>query len=357
MSNILDKVREKFPAYEQVSDDDLTFSLANKYPQYLEADKDFKSDFDRINKSRIAGNLDLFKREQGIGAQPAVSALEPALPRPEPKPDVGALRPYQPPPRNLQTVLSGVGQPIEEPPDFNRLPLTERAPQTPAEMLQVPTSMPFPRMKGTGVVAGAEHFVADVADFMTSPAGFATLLAPETLAGTARAAPIGRGIATAYAADMARQMPETFSGIVDALDKGDKAEATRLLLNAGASALLIGGATKSNLKAGERYATQKRIEQESRQQQRRGIETQRLPTEAGGGNRPQPVTPQEAPNASQVETPPATPYQPFFDEHPVGSKVDFTWPEGGSGIGTVIGHERSGSLRLSVAGEADPFFK
>src|SRR6267142_1217616 len=191
MSDILDKVREKYPAYEQVSDDDLTFSLANKYPQYLEADKDFKSDFDRINKSRIAGNLDFFKREQGIGAQPAVSALEPALPRPEPKPDVGALRPYQPPPRNLATVLSGVGQPIEEPPDFNRLPLSERAPQTPFESLQKPTKMPFPRVSTeevqnlpigqlpkwvAGPLAGIEHGTADLADFMTSGAGIGTVL-------------------------------------------------------------------------------------------------------------------------------------------------------------------------------------
>lgn len=45
MSEVLDKVREKFPAYADVPDDELALRIGSKYPSYLEGDEAFKSEF------------------------------------------------------------------------------------------------------------------------------------------------------------------------------------------------------------------------------------------------------------------------------------------------------------------------
>src|SRR5881394_2155499 len=117
MSEILDRVREQYPAYEGVSDDDLTLSLASKFPQYLDADKDFKSDFDRISQQRRGAAVDAAmgafnQMHPDISQGPRLEqsdSLAPVLapiPTPEPKLPIPELRQYEPPPRTEQAFLS-----------------------------------------------------------------------------------------------------------------------------------------------------------------------------------------------------------------------------------------------------------
>lgn len=48
MSDLLDSIREKYPQYKDVSDDDLTLAIGQKYPVYLSQDEDFKKQFDGV---------------------------------------------------------------------------------------------------------------------------------------------------------------------------------------------------------------------------------------------------------------------------------------------------------------------
>jgi hypothetical protein len=48
MSQVIDKIKEKYPAYAEVPDDQLTLKIAEKYPQYLDADPEFKADYGRL---------------------------------------------------------------------------------------------------------------------------------------------------------------------------------------------------------------------------------------------------------------------------------------------------------------------
>lgn len=46
MSAILEKVRDKYPQYESLSDDDLAIRVGTKYPTYLDQDSDFKKEYE-----------------------------------------------------------------------------------------------------------------------------------------------------------------------------------------------------------------------------------------------------------------------------------------------------------------------
>ena len=54
-SNTLNKLRAKYPKLENVSDEVLTVQIGNKYPQWLEADEQFKSDYDNLTSTTIGG--------------------------------------------------------------------------------------------------------------------------------------------------------------------------------------------------------------------------------------------------------------------------------------------------------------
>ncbi|MDE2020568.1 MAG: hypothetical protein KGJ13_09555, partial [Patescibacteria group bacterium] len=51
MNDVLERIREKYPQYESVSDDDLISKIGEKYPKYLSRPS-FKADFDRIKSSK-----------------------------------------------------------------------------------------------------------------------------------------------------------------------------------------------------------------------------------------------------------------------------------------------------------------
>lgn len=51
-SNTITAVRERFPMYRDVPDDELTVAIGQKYPVYLEQDATLKADFDRVVTAR-----------------------------------------------------------------------------------------------------------------------------------------------------------------------------------------------------------------------------------------------------------------------------------------------------------------
>ena len=50
MSDVLQRVRKKYPEYDKVSDEELTWRWGKKYPEYLERDNDFNEQFKTIDQ-------------------------------------------------------------------------------------------------------------------------------------------------------------------------------------------------------------------------------------------------------------------------------------------------------------------
>lgn len=83
MSDVLDALRERYPGYKDVPDDQLTVALGEKYPVYLKQSRELKADWDRIK----------FPEETGEGAIPGVGAMDTPDIRPPKAPGpVGELR-------------------------------------------------------------------------------------------------------------------------------------------------------------------------------------------------------------------------------------------------------------------------
>jgi hypothetical protein len=51
VSEVIDKLKEKYPVYKDKSDDELTVLVGKKYPQYLDRDPQFQSDFNRLTSA------------------------------------------------------------------------------------------------------------------------------------------------------------------------------------------------------------------------------------------------------------------------------------------------------------------
>jgi protein-L-isoaspartate O-methyltransferase len=224
--------------------------------------------------SRIDAGLSFFRQthpqlypEQGPGLE-QVDSLQPATPQPAgPPPLLPELRQTPERPNTLETAMSGIGQPLEEPPGITpRMENPENL--SPLEVLRKGTTMPFPRVTAeqvgsvpfgpyatlpkwvAGPVAGTEQAVADLADFMTSPAGVATVLTGGVAgaggaAEHAVASQIPKATAYLFAGTMAKEMPQQFDQVMGALNRGDSAEATRQLLGAMLSLSVVGHGAKT----------------------------------------------------------------------------------------------------------------
>jgi hypothetical protein len=274
-----------------------TFSFEEAQPEQRSKDLDASLSFFRQTHPKAL---------QGPGVEQVNSLAPQETPQPQEKLPVPELRQQQPiqtpqTPQEFQRQATlGVGGEIPLPREItHELPVGERAPRNPLEVLQIATKMPVPKMSvetGTKIahainklkagestpeqdvaagklIAGGAQALAGVVDFMTSPAGIATTLtggvagaAGEIGAAGLRAANfatqegfkdasaalnaiktgegINKGLARAFALDMARNAPEQFSKIGDAIQKGDTETATRELLNAGLAAAVITHAAK-----------------------------------------------------------------------------------------------------------------
>ena len=50
MSDTIQRVRKKFPQYDKISDEELTWRWGKKYPQYLEVDEEFSEQFTNLDR-------------------------------------------------------------------------------------------------------------------------------------------------------------------------------------------------------------------------------------------------------------------------------------------------------------------
>lgn len=73
MNSVIERVREKYPEYANVPDDDLTQKIADKYPEYLSV-ADFKSDVDRLRGK--SATLPTQKESPGFWESAAQSFVE-----------------------------------------------------------------------------------------------------------------------------------------------------------------------------------------------------------------------------------------------------------------------------------------
>lgn len=252
MSDVLDYFRTKEPRFNTVPDEQLTAFIGSKYPAFLQ-NEEFANDFDSLRfgatkaamaevekeaelptigpdtssfRQRISEHVKGFL-EPVIGrsperiqqlktewGEPDASDEEFLANHPNLKNEVyGMLKGQQPIPRTTPEELKG-----KIAPDVTMTPATEK-------MLEI--------------TAGLQNFAAGIGDFLTSPAGVATLplAAIEAPAGAAGAGmrAIQAGIRTGLQTTMAVQVPGLVNQAQEAIAKGDVAGATEHLLNAGAA--------------------------------------------------------------------------------------------------------------------------
>jgi hypothetical protein len=73
MSDTIDAIREKYPVYADVSDDELIKAIGTKYPVYLQSDPKFQSDFERVTQPKTTAT-GAFARAAGSSVVPAAGA-------------------------------------------------------------------------------------------------------------------------------------------------------------------------------------------------------------------------------------------------------------------------------------------
>ncbi|MBM3815244.1 MAG: hypothetical protein FJW20_26835, partial [Acidimicrobiia bacterium] len=214
MSEVLDFIRKQEPRFRQVSDEDLTRFVGEALPEFLQ-DPDFKTQYDtllnppslrpgrvenapsRISRSDVENLIALTNPDQ------ADSLIEVAR---------------KPLSQHLKEVAHDLMTPLVSLPRLESGELqTLGVPETPAKVL-----------------AGAQRGVINATEFFLSPLGIATL----GIGGLPSAAQ--RAIAGAFAVDMARQTPEIFAQLGEAVGTEDLERATELTVTGAANTLFAG---------------------------------------------------------------------------------------------------------------------
>lgn len=365
-NDVLDKIRQKYHQYDNIPDDELTLTIAEKYPAYLK-NTSFARDVDRIRSEPhqptnvigeainsgivipVARTLNVAGQVLAGGAEDFIQSL--ITPK---RQEEEVARSGAPEESNITAIarqLSDTGKvteplPLQE--DISRLPTAQRipaqaaygtvetAPKIAAVMGAQALGVPAPL--GAAAVFGAteqgfdpvQATVAAAIPFVGKYSGeISGLIAKKFGVDSVTALNIvkGAGGLTGPAAGLIAQGEYEISQLPE-----DKKREARINLYAnvlGQSALgpvgvkyekrapsietiadtikPVAPLTAEALKKGEQNATSQRIEQESNIGEHIGTETQRVSTETGGGNRPEPSPekPQQTVNAPGQEVIPA----------------------------------------------------
>jgi hypothetical protein len=83
MSRVIDAIRKQYPAYAEVSDEDLTIAIGKKYPVYLEQDEDFKTAYDQYTGVTPTAPPTLAPPQPDVSEQAAADLLSGAQQRGE----------------------------------------------------------------------------------------------------------------------------------------------------------------------------------------------------------------------------------------------------------------------------------
>jgi hypothetical protein len=185
MSEVLDKVREKYPQYADVPEDELTLRIGSKYPAYLDSDPAFKTEFqgvvaDRSIKAVQSGVSSLIDVLSNPAAGEAAQAGR------EESSFLRAIGQEGQPPRNaLERAARNWEQAgmLTAPSDVSKKPIDIGGTKVmPVEGMGIPTVRTPPEAgMSEKVAAGLYNAGAGAVNFGLSPSGIATMLAPETL--------------------------------------------------------------------------------------------------------------------------------------------------------------------------------
>lgn len=231
MSNsIVESVRKKYPQYADISDDELTLKIGERYPVYLET-ADFATDFKRVKN--ISLQADEGRRQVDL-SQPARSPEELAIKNtearkqlmdmglvhagPQPRGGFGGLYDFLATPTTdfISKSLSFTAQQLQDAEEAMAQYAARASGDISAEETQAALAEPSqPPTTAAKIATGAHQATVESMDFFTSPLGIMTL-------GTAKLpVPMQRVVAATFVADMARHTPEQLRELNAALKTDD----------------------------------------------------------------------------------------------------------------------------------------
>jgi hypothetical protein len=230
MSAVIDGVREKFPQYKDVPDEDLAIRIGEKYPQYMDKDPDFKKEvIDAHTKKATAlaktqkdiADTALSMTETGLAAGSEMTRKE-QLAEGDKAFQKAIGQQDQPPKDALHRAMknwqeAGMATGTSDKPvvhEFGGTTITFPPPGT----LGLPTFRP-PEEAGVveKVAAGLYNTGVSIPNFAMTPMGVATMIAPELLPAK-YAVPLLKGIFAGLMAKTAGEAAGTASVTKDPQD-------------------------------------------------------------------------------------------------------------------------------------------
>lgn len=232
MSEVLDRVREKYPQYKDVPDDDLALGIGSKYPAYIQGDEAFKAEF---QKAAAQKSLDIALRGTGEVLKILTNPLAAeASQMGREQGELSRLSPTEQLARSRMAFAKPAGEAVKAATEFATTPLVgklnlsdmvEAARQFTASQLGVapeqlaakPTEEGVSRAaresKTGGLIAGVAEGLQETDRFFSSPVGIATL-------GTGfLPAAAQRLIALGFSAQMAKEVPHIATELGSELGK------------------------------------------------------------------------------------------------------------------------------------------
>lgn len=212
MGKVLEYFREQDPQLATVPDGDLVRYIGDRHPEFFQ-DAQFQAEWYGVVQPPSLATAILAPGQQSPGRPPAPDVNFPAdSNRAEFETAYGRQK--------AERIQAGQGQPdvpigqvgeLEAAKQLATTPLLDIARPVTTEDL---TTLGVPE-RPAKVLAGAQQGVASAVNFFTSPLGIATL-GLGTLPKAAQQA-----VSVAFLGDMVRQTPEIYSGLVDAVGRGD----------------------------------------------------------------------------------------------------------------------------------------
>lgn len=236
-NTITTKIREKYPQYQNLSEEELTIRIGERYPAYLKHE-DFKSEFDTFKMRR--------------DPPPSMRALTSVFPQVAPRAPVTEPTPFREEraPATFETRLPEVGTAerieavksaegaglLEVAKVVKDIALSPMADIPPEVVAVTPLAQQVKTLFGEEAAAGVSEGLAGFASTITAPATIPALAVAG--AGAVPSAVIG-GL---FALDAILNTPEKARQLAESIVKGDRREIARNLVeSAGVAAQAVGG--------------------------------------------------------------------------------------------------------------------
>lgn len=247
MSNsIVTAVRSKYPQYADISDEDLTLKIGDRFPVYLDA-PDFAQDFNRLKNTGSTKSLGEFIAEapapttdlMAIGSGGRIPEAETTPGGPIRTLYESAVEPAVDLSKHLGLTPQIISDAFSAMDAYAARASGEVSNEETQAILAEPSQPPGPVAK---VASGAQNAVIDALEFMTSPVGVATLGLGAAPAGVQRAA------AGMFVADMARHTPQQVMELSKAIESKDPEAISRTATGLGLAGAFIYAGGKAVLR-------------------------------------------------------------------------------------------------------------